>query len=191
MIASRTLARPTRPVDEHAGVVGAAMPDRRAIRSSVAGSTARPARSRMPRFRTSAQPRPVAPCARGPPRSGTSGWPSSNACMRRLVGDDVAGDPVASSSNTGSRRRTSPISSETARISVTSSPATLSTPAPPSRLERPQDHADDIVDVDRVHAGTPTAVELDRLACLDPLDEAREHPPLLAWAIGNEEPEDA
>ena len=58
------------------------------------------------------------------------------------------------------------------------------------RLERPQDHAADVVDVDRVHAGTPIAVELDRLACLDPLGEAREHPPLLARAVGDEEPED-
>ena len=113
-----------------------------------------------------------------------------NACSAAVVGDDVVGDPVRRPRTPVRCPRLSPISSETARISVTSSPATLSTPAPPSASSARRITRHDVVDVDRVHARTPIAVELDRLACLDPLDEPREHPSLLARPVRNEEAED-
>ena len=66
-------------------------------------------------------------------------------------------------SNLGSMPRVSPISSDTARTSVRSSPATLRTPTVPDRSSA-QVRPHDIVDVDRIHARTPLAVELNGLS---------------------------
>ena len=165
MIASRTLASPTRAARRYAVVVRAPVPDRgrHPRRAASAVDVPRPSRSRIPAMPHMAQPARRATVRSRPSSSGTSsaarrGARASACCRRRCR--RRPGRPCLE--DAAHAEDAAPTSSASSRIVTASSPATLSTRLSPSSGAL-RSRAHDVVDVDRVHPRSAAFVERDRL----------------------------